>query len=147
MHYVPGPPLSEFVELLWYFHGDEISNAKERVLPTGAVDLIIRLDSARTSHSAMQGPRTRSMVIQTSSRFELLGVHFKLGGAFPFLQLPVGELHNTSVTLSDLWGEGNAQRLLSELQEAPSAGYRSLCRLFRPGTPDSRLPRIQRCDS
>jgi len=25
--------------------------------------------------------------------------------------------------------------------------YRSLCRLLRPGAPDPRLPRIQRCDS
>ena len=69
----------------------------------------------------MQGPRTQSVVIRTSSRFELLGVHFKLGGAFPFVQLPVGELHNIGVTLSDLWGERNAQRLLSELHEAPGA--------------------------
>src|SRR5262245_50108567 len=121
MYHVPGPPLSDLVELLWYFRGTEISNAKERVLPTGAVDLIIRLDSARASDSAMHGPRTQSVVIRTSSRFELLGVHFKLGGAFPFVQLPVGELHNIGVTLSDLWGERNAQRLLSELQEAPSA--------------------------
>src|SRR5437867_10660051 len=91
MYYVPGPPLSEFVALFWYFRGDEVPNAKERVLPTGAVDLIIRLDSARTSDSGMHGPRTRSVVITTTSRHELIGVHFKLGGAFPFLQFPVGD--------------------------------------------------------
>ena len=121
MYHVPGPPLSDFVELLWYFRGTEISNAKERVLPTGAVDLIIRLDSARTSDSGMHGPRTRSVVIRTSSRFELLGVHFKHGGAFPFVRLPVGALQNIGVTLSDLWGERNAQRLLSDLHEARRA--------------------------
>lgn len=121
MYYVPGAPLSEFVDLLWYFQGDEISSAKERVLPSGAVDLIIRLDSARASDSSMQGPRTQPAIIRTSSRFELLGVHFRLGGALPFLGFPVGELHNTGVTLSDLWGEPNAERLLSELHEAPGA--------------------------
>jgi Domain of unknown function (DUF6597)/Protein of unknown function (DUF3313) len=59
MHHVPGLPLSEFVALLWHYRGDEINNTKERVLPTGSVDLIIRLDSARTSDSGMHGPRTR----------------------------------------------------------------------------------------
>jgi AraC-like DNA-binding protein len=121
MHYVPRSRLSEFVELLWYFGGHEIvRTTKERVLPTGAVDLIIRLDSSRTSHSGIQGPRTHSVVITTPARHELLGVHFKRGRALPFLQVPMGELHNASVTLGDLWGERNAQRLLSVLQEAPS---------------------------
>src|SRR5579883_2110190 len=120
MHYVPRAPLSDFVKILWHFEGAEISNEKERVLPSGAVDLIVRLDSARASDSTMIGPRTRSVVIQTSSRFEIIGVHFKLGGAFPFLEFPVAELHNGGVTLSDLLGERNAQRLLSELHEAPT---------------------------
>lgn len=92
------------------------------MLPTGAVDLIIRLDSARASDSGLQGPRTRPVVIRTSSRCELLGVHFKLGGAFPFLRYPVGELHNIGVALGDLWGEATAQRFLSELHEATNAG-------------------------
>src|ERR1700757_1189620 len=104
MYHVPGPPLSDFVELLWYFRGDEISNAKERVLPTGAVDLIMRLDSAQASLSGIHGPRTKSVVIRTTSRYDLIGVHFNPGGAFPFLRFPVAELHNIGVSLSDLWG-------------------------------------------
>jgi AraC-like DNA-binding protein len=122
MHFVPAPPLSEFVEFLWHFRGGEISDAPERVIPTGAADLIIRLDSARISDSRLQGPRTRSVVIRTSSRFELLGVHFKLGGAFPFVRCPVGELLNAGASLGELWGEGSAQRLLSELHALPSVG-------------------------
>jgi AraC-like DNA-binding protein len=121
MYYVPGPPLADFVELFWYFQGAEVSNAKERVLPTGAVDLIIRLDSPRASESGLQGPRTRSAVIRTSSRFELLGVHFKHGGAFPFIPLPLAELQNIGASLTDVWGRGSAERLLSELHDAPAA--------------------------
>ena len=120
MHYVPGPPLSEFVALFWYFRGDEVPNAKERVLPTGAVDFIIRLDSARTSDSGMFGPRTRSVVIKTTSEYELIGVHFKAGGAFPFLRFPIGDLQDAGISLGDLSGEENAQRLLCMLHEAPT---------------------------
>ena len=33
-----------------------------------------------------------------------MGVHFKPGGAFPFLGLPAGELADTHVDLEALWG-------------------------------------------
>jgi AraC-like DNA-binding protein len=120
MYHVPGRPLSEFVAVFWYYQGHEVPNAKERVLPTGVVDLIIRLDSARTCDSGMFGPRTRSVVIKTTSRHELIGVHFRVGGAFPFLQFPVGDLQNAGLSINDLWGEGDAQRLLCMLHEAPT---------------------------
>jgi AraC-like DNA-binding protein len=120
MYRVPGRPLSDFVTVLWYYQGDEVPNATERVLPTGAVDLIIRLDSERTRDSGLFGPRTRSVVIKTTSRFELIGVHFKVGGAFPFLRFPVDELQNAGITIHDLWGEQDAQRLLCMLHEAPT---------------------------
>ena len=118
MYYVPGPPLSEFISVLWYFPSQDVPNTTERVLPTGSVDLIIRLDSADASDSAMFGPRTRSVVIKTTSRQELLGVHFKLGGAFPFLRFPLGELQNAGISLGDLWGKEDAERLVCSLHEA-----------------------------
>ena len=120
MHYVPEPPLSEFVAMFWYFRGHEVSNAKERVLPTATVDLIIRLDSARRSDWGIFGPRTRSVVIQTTSEQELIGVHFKPGGAIPFLRFPLADLQGRGVSLGDLWGEENAQRLLCMLHETPT---------------------------
>jgi AraC-like DNA-binding protein len=121
MYDTPRPPLSEFVAMFWYFKHDEVANARERVLPTGAVDLIIRLDSGRSADSGMFGPRTRSVVINTTSKFELLGVHFKLGGGFPFLQLPMDELQDIGVSIGDLWGKNDAQCLLEVLHEAATA--------------------------
>lgn len=120
MYHVPGPPLSDFVTVFWYYGGGETPNATDRVLPTGAVDLIIRLDSARISDSAIFGPRTRSAVVKTTSRNELIGVHFKLGGAFPFLHIPASELENAGVSINQLWGESEAQRLLGLLRDAPT---------------------------
>ena len=118
MHYVPGPPLSEFVVVMWYFRGTEVPTGKQSVLPTAAVDLIIRLDTARSSDSGIFGPRTRSVVIHTAPRHELIGVHFKTGGAFPFLRFPVAELQNGGVSLGDLCGEDDTQRLIGMLQDA-----------------------------
>jgi Domain of unknown function (DUF6597) len=121
MYYLPSPPLSEFVAVFWYFRGHEVSNAKELVLPTGTVDLVIQLDSTRSSNSRIFGPRTNSVVVKTASEYELIGVHFKPGGAFPFLRFPVSDLQNVGISLGDLWGEEDAQRLLWMLHEAPTA--------------------------
>ena len=40
------------------------------------------------------------------------------GGAFPFLGGALGELHNTGVSLVELWGEKRARRLVELLHEA-----------------------------
>ncbi|MGH8488975.1 MAG: DUF6597 domain-containing transcriptional factor, partial [Gammaproteobacteria bacterium] len=43
--YVPQPPLSDFVALLWLYEGDDLPHPKERLLPTGTVELVINLRS------------------------------------------------------------------------------------------------------
>jgi AraC-like DNA-binding protein len=112
--------LSEFVEVLWYWSDHPRPFIQERVLPMGTVELVIRLESFRTSESGIAGPRSAPMIIERHETNQLLGVHFKPGGAFPFLGFPFGDLHNAWITLSDLWGEKRAKRLLCLLHEAPS---------------------------
>jgi hypothetical protein len=47
----------------------------------------------------------------------IMGIHFKPGGAFPFLGLPASELSDTHVDLETLWGS-SARRLRQRLCEA-----------------------------
>ena len=110
--------LSDFVRLFWYWSGHPQPFARERILPMGTVELVIRLESGRTSHSGIAGPRSTPLIIERHAHHQLLGVHFQPGGAFPFLGFPFGEIHNTWITLADLWGEKRAQRLLCLLNEA-----------------------------
>jgi AraC-like DNA-binding protein len=119
-HRTPVGPLSQFVRLFWYWWGHPVPFARERVLPMGTVELVIRLNSARTSDSGIAGPRSSSLIIERRASYQLLGVHFKPGGGFPFIDFPSGELHNRWLTLADLWGEQRARRLLSLLSEAPT---------------------------
>jgi AraC-like DNA-binding protein len=53
----------------------------------------------------------------------IIGVHFKPGGAFPFLGLPAGDLADTHVDLETLWGP-SASRLRERLCEARSSAER-----------------------
>jgi len=43
LHVKPGPPLSRFVELLWYYENAPQPHQKERLMPDGCTTLIINL--------------------------------------------------------------------------------------------------------
>jgi AraC-like DNA-binding protein len=117
-HYVPQGPLADFVELFWFWNGYHQEYGKERLMPMGSVELVIQLENARPSASGLSGPRSESLIIERTDQDRLLGIHFKPGGAFPFLQFPYGDLHNSAVTLDELWGDKRARRLLNLLHEA-----------------------------
>src|SRR5215469_6282315 len=46
--HIPGPPLSDFVELIWFGDDYTAPHALERVLPTGDMSLIVNLYEDRT---------------------------------------------------------------------------------------------------
>ena len=67
---------------------------RERLLPTGTMELVFRLDDDGRAASAVSGPRSEFAVLETSRPFSAIGVHFKPGGGFPFFDVPGSELHN-----------------------------------------------------
>lgn len=129
--HIPPPPLSDFVGLFWYFAGSSPVYAKERCLPTGTTELVINLredririfDNANPERyrqfcgSIVCGTQSEFFVIDRASEEEVIGVHFKPGGAFPFLPLPAGELLDEHVGLDDLWGAA-AHELREQLLSA-----------------------------
>lgn len=116
--YIPPPPLAGFVRLFWLYEGYSLPDVKERVLPTGTVEIVINLQEdalwlfdrqhtdqrQRYCGSLVCGAYSEYFVIDTAQQSSIIGVSFKPGGAFPFLGLPAGELHNTHVSLDALWG-------------------------------------------
>jgi AraC-like DNA-binding protein len=131
-HYVPGPPLAEFVELFWLYDGFAHEHRRERLLPTGSFELVVSLRDedvevfddehapARKLRGIMlSGAFSKYFVIDTLPTDSVLGIHFKPGGAFPFIGIPAGELHDTHVSLEDLWGSA-ARVLREQLLAAPT---------------------------
>ncbi|MCI0665464.1 MAG: helix-turn-helix domain-containing protein [Acidobacteria bacterium] len=124
--YTPRPPVSHFVVFLWYYEGDELPHAKERILPDGRMELLINLreDSLQVydgEHpdrfeslpgSILSGIYTQSFVIDSTCQKKIMGVNFKPGGAFPFFKLPANQLQNIHVPLEGLWS-----RVAGELRE------------------------------
>jgi AraC-like DNA-binding protein len=128
----PPPPLSAFVEALWLWDGGPVAHAKERLLPSGTVELVINLWEDETAvygedgrcqrleGAAVAGPHARSCIIDTAGQRQVMGAHFRPGGAFPFLGLPVDELRDLHVSLGDLWGRTAAGELRERLLSAMS---------------------------
>jgi AraC-like DNA-binding protein len=115
---VPGPPLDAFVELFWLYDSD-VLHAAERLLPNGSMELVVTLTGK--PEALIAGPYSRFTILDTTQPALVLGAHFAPGGAYPFLRMPAGELHNLDVSLEDLWGAETARLLHERLSAAPTA--------------------------
>jgi AraC-like DNA-binding protein len=135
--YRPHPPLSKFVETFWLYEGRGAGHRIERILPTGTLELAINLrqnelrfsdadspeDCSRFSAAVVSGAHGRGFAPVPEEEIFIIGVHFRPGGAFPFLGLPAGDLADTHVDLETLWGP-SAGRLRERLCEARTSAER-----------------------
>jgi AraC-like DNA-binding protein len=119
-YYAPRGPLSEFVALFWHWRGHTAPRSTERLLPMATMELVVRLGGGKPG-GGVSGPHSEVFFLERTANDELVGIHFKPGGAKPFLGLPAGDLHNRAVTLDDLWGVRDAARIVARLHEAPTS--------------------------
>jgi AraC-like DNA-binding protein len=116
---IPPPSLSGFVDLFWFYRCDASVRVRERVLPTGTMGLVIDLRDDSPGPSVF-GAHSETFAVEPAHEALSVGVRFKPGGAFPFLDLSAGELHNTHIPLERLWGS-RADALHERLLEAKSS--------------------------
>jgi AraC-like DNA-binding protein len=121
--YRPASPLSEFVDFFWIHEGYDPPHACERLLPTGTTELVFTTAADGRVESGVSGAQSECLVLDTSTPFNAIAVHFKPGGAFPFFGAPSSELHNRGVTLDLVWGS-YATRIRDRLWEAATADER-----------------------
>jgi len=133
----PPEALAGFIELLWYWEGPAQPHNFERLLPDGSMELVINLGEdqvrvydrrdvrrfERLEGATLVGPQSEYFVIDTDQQVCVIGVHFRPGGAFPFLRLPSDELHGLHVSLSDVWG-GFARELRERVLAAKTVAAR-----------------------
>jgi AraC-like DNA-binding protein len=132
----PSGELARFVDVMWLYKGVAANPQTERILPTGTFELAINLNRDRlsfrdiernieTTHkgAVVSGAHGRSFSPSDEHDVFIIGVHFKPGGAFPFLGLPAGELTDSHVDLESLWGR-SATTLRERLCEAHTTSHR-----------------------
>ena len=158
--YTPGPPLEEYIERFWYC-SDTPSHPRERILPSGTVELVINLsddeiriydpsDPARPRRypgAVVSGPYSNFFLIDPLVHASIIGVHFRPGRAVPVLGVAASDLADAHVDLEALWGQwlpncaNGFARLLRRRNDLPcwkkcSSGA---CARHRRGTAPYRL--------
>jgi AraC-like DNA-binding protein len=112
---IPKPPLSEFVDQIWLYSGYSVPHKQERLMPTGTMELVFDLTLGVV---VLAGVHSRPTIIDTAGMLHILGIHFRPGGAFPFLGVPASELHNETVPLDAIWGN-EAELVREQIFTAP----------------------------
>lgn len=116
--YTPSPPLCDFIENIWIYSGFEFPALRERIFPSGTFELVFNLrddevriykdmqfdECQRFSGAIVSGPYAASFVTDTALEASVMGVHFKPGGAFPFLGPTADELRDRHIGLETIWG-------------------------------------------
>jgi len=98
----PGPPLSRYVEALWYYDGHSaVHQCMERVLPNGRFQIVIDL-SGRSG--AVCGLRSHYIAIEPAAIQTVVGIVFRPGGARGFFSMPASDFYNQIVPLDAVWG-------------------------------------------
>ena len=131
--YKPGAQLSDSIENFWLYDGYSSPHTHERIFPSGTFELVFNLrddelriygetDSRscnRYSGALISGPYEGFFVTDRAKEFCVMGVHFRPGGAFPFLGMSAYELEDTHLDLATLWGR-QAGEIRERLALAPS---------------------------
>ena len=142
MHFVsetPPSPLGEHVASVWYFEGYGIEHAMERIVPNGAMQLLVNLEEdslrwwSRENHihrlkgTALSGAYAQAFAIDTAQQRAITGVSFVPGGAAAFFSGAMHEYSNTHTPLADLPG---CDSIRDQLLEARNRGGASVLRTW-----------------
>ncbi len=128
----PTAPLSRFVENIWYYESYDPTHTREKILPDGAIELIIDLGDRpqriyedegslhfRPCKKAwISGERTKYIVIGVQGG-SMIGVRFRPGGAYPFFRFPISELSDSVIELDLIWGS-LVEEIRDQLLEIPA---------------------------
>jgi AraC-like DNA-binding protein len=140
MHLIrmPSGPLSPFVDSLWHSQPSAPRAARERILPTGRMQIVISLGSnavrlyagpASGTHVSLRDPTilcgaaSNHRMVGLPRNDTLIGVVFRAGGLHPFIRSSLRHAGNCVIPLSDSWTDMSSLR----------------CRLISLDDPDRRL--------
>jgi AraC-like DNA-binding protein len=131
LRHIPSAPLDNHIDYFYYLEGSML-HPREKILPMGWLDLEINFGGAIQVYDASDtksvatcaeswwaGVWSTYGIVAWPSNIHLIGIHFKPGGAYPFLKFPLSDLHNQIVSADAIWGACAAE-LRERLYAAPT---------------------------
>ena len=122
---------------LWYASAPSVVYERERILPSGCVEIILNLnrdflmDCAEgqpdrpNAPALVVGARSVYEIVDTADMASLIGIHFLPGGFAPFVRNRADDFSNRNMPLETLWGASVAS-LRDALREVKGAQARLL---------------------
>ena len=141
--YIPSPPLNAYIEDLYYLDSPA-AYPQQKVLPVAAANVMINLGNPFNVYEPHQARPFMTCTdswlvgiwntyhsVDWPANVRFFGVHFKPGGAYPLLGLPLSEMNRQVVPLDALWGR-RAGEIRERLHAAPTiqAGFTLLEQLL-----------------
>ena len=135
---IPAAPLDRSIRALWYAQVRHAAHQRERILPTGCVQIILNLardylldcpegrSDQRAPPALVVGARSVYEIVDSSDMADLIGIVFAPGGFAPFAREAAHLFSNQSVALCDIWGS-QAARIRDRLREIPAPQARLCC--------------------
>jgi AraC-like DNA-binding protein len=148
----PRPELAPFVSRLWASDTGEVPGARERVLPTGTMHVVIRVEHPLAlfdhvddptpraiGHAIIGGARAAAYIRDVSRPVRSVGAQLRTGAAELLLGVPALALAEHHTALDDVWGAAAAE-LRERIAEAARAERR--LEVFEAALV-ARLPRVR----
>jgi len=133
---IPSPPLTCYIDDLYYWSGPA-PYLCQKVLPASSFNLMVNLGYPfkvyepnraepliTCTESWLVGLWKTCHIVDWPLHVQFFGIHFKPGGAYPFLRFPLSELNGQVVSLDAIWGQ-YALEVREQLYAAPTlrAGF------------------------
>ncbi len=101
--YLPTSGLQTYLDCFWSYSTDAsgILSDKKPIIPDGCIDIIFDMNQQDSLRSFVVGAMTKPII---SSRTSLVGVRFKPGMAYPFINTPIHELTDLLVDYNEFAG-------------------------------------------
>lgn len=128
---IPAAPLAPSVRMLWYAQTQSAAHHRERILPSGCVQIILNLardyvldcpeglPDLQRPPALIVGARSVYEIVDTSDMADLIGIVFSAAGFTPFASDAAHLFSNRTVALDCIWGN-TAQSLRERLRELAS---------------------------
>jgi AraC-like DNA-binding protein len=129
--YIPSAPLDAYIKCLWYAT-DSKPFLRLKMLPVPTLHVMVNLGDtfqvyepdqdksfATCADSWSVGLWSSYHIMDVPRDQQIFNVSFKPGGAYPFLQFPLIDLHNQIVSLDAIWGDF-AHEIRERLYAAPT---------------------------
>ena len=131
LSHIPSPPLNSYIDDLYYLDRPA-SYRRQKVLPVASSNLMINLGDPFDVYGQDQtnpfmtcteswwvGVWNTYHSVDWPAHVRFYGVHFKPGGTYPFLRMPLSELSGQVVPLDSIW-RTFADEIRERLLTAPS---------------------------